>query len=230
MENLLSISKVCELLHTTSRTLRFYEEKSLIKSTRIADSPIRYYTIEEVERIRKILILRSLHLPLHEIQSLIDHNNFVDSLSQQMRILASKQQSIYQNYLTLHKIPADSIHTVSDLKNAITQNALMEQNTPEYRTKKTLALHATNLLLEDKLQEFYSIFDEDFKQLIGINTLEAVWGAYPHNPDFMRTIVTSYQNKHDFIVIVQTETCKILITYSYTDPNQLSGVAFEEME
>lgn len=64
------IHTVCGLLGTTSRTLRYYEEKQLISSTKSPFSARRQYTQEQVERIRTVLMLRSLGLPVREIQAL----------------------------------------------------------------------------------------------------------------------------------------------------------------
>ena len=230
MAELLSISKVCELLHTTSRTLRFYEEKGLICSIRTNDSPIRYYTLEETERIRKILILRFLHLPLNEIKSLINQNNFIDSLNKQVQVLSSKQQALYQNYLTLCQISADSIHTVFELKKAIEHNTSVEFNSPEYRAMRDLSYHATDLLLQNKIDEFYSLFDEGFQEVVSMETVQSAWDSYPRTPGFARTIITSYRDENIFVVILQAETCKILITYSCCSSSLLSGVTFSGMD
>lgn len=65
------ISEVCRLLGTTSRTLRFYEQKGLISSARLR-SQRRCYTAEQVGHIRDVLVLRSIGLPvraIYEIQS-----------------------------------------------------------------------------------------------------------------------------------------------------------------
>ena len=65
------ITEVCRRLATTSRTLRFYEEKGIIASTRSPYSARRRYTEEQVEHIRYILILRALGLSVSAISSLL---------------------------------------------------------------------------------------------------------------------------------------------------------------
>ena len=64
---LLDINTVCNMLGTTSRTLRFYEEKKIISSTRTPYSPRRRYTPDQIERIQIVLVLRSLGLSVNEI-------------------------------------------------------------------------------------------------------------------------------------------------------------------
>ena len=64
------ITDVCKMLHTTSRTLRFYEEKGIITSTTIGTSTRRQYTKEQVNHIRNVLVLRTLGLSVKSISQL----------------------------------------------------------------------------------------------------------------------------------------------------------------
>lgn len=99
-DRLLDIHAVCRLLGTTSRTLRYYEEKRLISSTKSPFSTRRQYTPEQIERIRIVLMLRSLGLPVKEIKALqgegMDLRNVI--LTHRARIRASierKQREIF---------------------------------------------------------------------------------------------------------------------------------------
>lgn len=84
-KTLLDISEVCEMLNITSRTLRFYEDKGLITSTKVISNR-RKYSVEQVELIKKILVLRTLGLSVSKIkeiqagdsdlrQSIIEHKS-----------------------------------------------------------------------------------------------------------------------------------------------------------
>lgn len=64
------ITEVCKMLGTTSRTLRFYEEKGIITSTTDGFSSRRRYTEEQVAQIRNVLVLRTLGLSLKSIAEL----------------------------------------------------------------------------------------------------------------------------------------------------------------
>lgn len=68
MDNTLyDISEVCKMLGTTSRTLRFYEEKGIVISETVPFSRRRKYTARQVDRIRDVLLLRKLGFPISEI-------------------------------------------------------------------------------------------------------------------------------------------------------------------
>ncbi len=69
-QRLLDINTVCRMLGTTSRTLRFYEEKGIVQSTASPFSTRRQYSMEQLEQIKKVLVLRSLGLPVAEIRKL----------------------------------------------------------------------------------------------------------------------------------------------------------------
>jgi DNA-binding transcriptional MerR regulator len=63
-----SIGEVAELLGTTTRTLRYYEELGLVSSSRPTETSQRRYGPAEVERLRQIRELQTLlGLELDEI-------------------------------------------------------------------------------------------------------------------------------------------------------------------
>ena len=64
------ITEVCRMLGTTSRTLRFYEEKGIIQSTTVGISSRRQYTEEQVSLIKNVLVLRTLGLSVKAIAEL----------------------------------------------------------------------------------------------------------------------------------------------------------------
>ena len=72
-EKLYDIGEVCKLLGTTSRTLRFYEEKGIISSTSVPFQSRRQYTKEQIDHIRNVLVLRTLGISVKAIKALQDN-------------------------------------------------------------------------------------------------------------------------------------------------------------
>ncbi len=64
------ITEVCKMLGTTSRTLRFYEEKGIIQSTTLGTSSRRQYTEEQISHIKSVLVLRTLGLSVKAVAEL----------------------------------------------------------------------------------------------------------------------------------------------------------------
>ena len=72
-EGLYDIGEVCKLLGTTSRTLRFYEEKGIVSSTEVPFQSRRQYTGTQVDHIRNVLVLRALGISVKAIKALQDN-------------------------------------------------------------------------------------------------------------------------------------------------------------
>ena len=85
------ITEVCKMLGTTSRTLRFYEEKGIIQSTTVGTSARRQYSEEQLSLIKNVLVLRTLGLSVKAVAELqtkeVDLKNSV--LSKRAEIYAS---------------------------------------------------------------------------------------------------------------------------------------------
>ena len=69
-KSLYDITEVCKMLGTTSRTLRFYEEKGIIQSTTFETSSRRQYTEEQLSLIKNVLVLRTLGLSVKAVAAL----------------------------------------------------------------------------------------------------------------------------------------------------------------
>lgn len=69
-KSLYDITEVCKMLGTTSRTLRFYEEKGIIQSTTVGISSRRQYTEEQLSTIKNVFVLRTLGLSIKAIAEL----------------------------------------------------------------------------------------------------------------------------------------------------------------
>ena len=69
-KHLWDITEVCTMLDTTSRTLRFYEEKGLIQSTTEGLSNRRHYTEQQLSLVKNVLVLRTLGLSVKAIAEL----------------------------------------------------------------------------------------------------------------------------------------------------------------
>ncbi len=64
---LMKITDLSRELGITSRSLRYYEQVGLIESARPEGEKYRYYTSEAVERLRQILVLRKMQIPIKDI-------------------------------------------------------------------------------------------------------------------------------------------------------------------
>lgn len=95
-KHLYDITEVCRMLGTTSRTLRFYEEKKIITSTTVGLSARRKYTEEQLLQIKNVLVLRSLGLSVKSITELQKEQSDLKNavLSKRAEIYASIEAHI----------------------------------------------------------------------------------------------------------------------------------------
>ncbi|MBO0453236.1 MerR family transcriptional regulator [Candidatus Enterococcus murrayae] len=67
-----TIKQMAELSGVSTRTLRFYDERDLLKPAFLSEAGYRMYTEKEVDRLQQILLYRSLGVPLKTIRGLIN--------------------------------------------------------------------------------------------------------------------------------------------------------------
>jgi DNA-binding transcriptional MerR regulator/DNA gyrase inhibitor GyrI len=66
-----TISEVSKLYGISTRTLRYYEQIGLIKPSKKDDFAYRVYDAETVMRLRQIIVLRKLRIPLKQIAEIL---------------------------------------------------------------------------------------------------------------------------------------------------------------
>lgn len=69
---LIKITTLSKELDISSRSLRYYEQVGLIKSTRLQLEKYRYYDSENIERIKQIKVLRKMQIPVKDIVRIYD--------------------------------------------------------------------------------------------------------------------------------------------------------------
>jgi len=70
-----SIQEIAKLAGTTSRTLRHYDDIGLLEPARIGSNGYRYYDVEALVRLQRILLLRDLGLGLPSIADILDRED-----------------------------------------------------------------------------------------------------------------------------------------------------------
>lgn len=75
MEQMRTISTVAKNLGISSRMLRYYEQIGLIESRRVEDYAYRVYDEEAIRRLRQIIILRKLRVPVKQIREIFGNSS-----------------------------------------------------------------------------------------------------------------------------------------------------------
>ena len=102
------IGEVAEITGLSISNIRFYEKKGLIGPDRDAESKYRNYSDEDLKRIRFIVLLRKMDIPVETIGSILsDKISFEDVLRQQLSDLEHKQQTIHSSMELCQKMIDD---------------------------------------------------------------------------------------------------------------------------
>ena len=141
----------------TIRTLRFYDEKNLLRPSYVSESGRRYYKDEDIPTLQKILTLKFLGLSLEEIERFIRENdwNLHDSLLYQKQQLEQKREQIDQSIQTLeHAILLAEKNETVDAHIFVTliQNMRMESNQKDW---------LKNVYPEEIVEDLYNFSPEE---------------------------------------------------------------------
>ena len=101
---LVRITELSARLGLSSRSLRYYEQAGLIKSVRPAFEKYRFYDAENVERLKQIVVLRKMQIPVKDI----------------MRIYESESMSVVvETFVSRIRAIDDEIGALSELKRIV---------------------------------------------------------------------------------------------------------------
>ncbi len=76
--SLIKITDLSTQLGLSSRTLRYYEEAGLITSVRPQFEKYRYYDEQNVQRLRQIMVLRKMQIPIKDILRIYSSREMLD--------------------------------------------------------------------------------------------------------------------------------------------------------
>lgn len=167
---LYDITEVCLLLGTTSRTLRFYEEKGIIASTTIGTSSRRQYTSEQVNHIRNILVLRTLGLSIKSIAQLQqEHSDLKD-------VILSKRTELYASIAARRKeihLLNEALILLEEEKNIFDYN--WTQNLPSNTSScDSIAKECTKSIICGDHDALFTHFSDKLKAYLPLDAYKRV--------------------------------------------------------
>ena len=218
------ITDVCKMLHTTSRTLRFYEEKGIITSTTIATSSRRQYTQEQVNDIRNVLVLRALGLSIKSITQLQQKHCDLKE------IILCKRTAIYASIQAKRKeihLLNEALVLLEDDKNIYDHN--WTQNLPSNTSScDAIAKKCTESIISGNHDILFAHFSDKLKAYLPLEAYKNV-----HTDTFLSlgNFVTfekaewDSQNSNVIFHYVRCEKAGLRIQYIFHN-NQIHGLWF----
>ena len=90
----MKIYQVEELVGITKKNIRFYEDEGLLNPKRDPQNDYRDYSLEDVNRLERIKLLRKLSVPIEEIRLLFEgKGSFKSCMENQIERLTKEQQN-----------------------------------------------------------------------------------------------------------------------------------------
>lgn len=171
MNQLFDITDVCRMLGTTSRTLRFYEQKGLIKSTIGPFSSRRQYSNAQIQKVKNVLVLRSLGLPIRKIQELQKGDKDLVSAVSERRteVLASITSKIAE--LNILNESLSIMESGKSIYESQTQQHIVIKPDTVY---KEIARICTDSIIAGKYEKCHNYFNEKLKTYLPLSSFERV--------------------------------------------------------
>ena len=88
---MLKIGEFSCLAKTTVKTLRYYDEIGLLRPVFVDDNGYRYYQIDQLNELLKIVELRKLDVPLLDIKETLKNNNNLQEVLEKQRMNLEKE-------------------------------------------------------------------------------------------------------------------------------------------
>lgn len=112
-----TISQISKRFLISPRTLRYYEQKGLISSVRDADTAYRKYDEDTVLRLKQIILLRKLRIPLGQINEMLKNNDVKTAIN------------ILESNLTEMEDEITTLSTIRDIIKALIEKLNLDRNT-----------------------------------------------------------------------------------------------------
>lgn len=124
MSNLMKIRDVSNRYSVTARTLRYYEDMGLLKSTRNGEIAYRMYDENAIKRIEQILILRKLNISIKDVKRIFESSDSNVVLD----VLGKKIENIDDEVSLLHELKGIVLDFIQEIERInFTDNADIKQ-------------------------------------------------------------------------------------------------------
>ncbi|MEA4833366.1 MAG: MerR family transcriptional regulator [Oscillospiraceae bacterium] len=152
--NLIKITELSTEIGLSSRTLRYYEEAGLITSVRPQFEKYRFYDEQNVQRLRQIMVLRKMQIPIKDIVRIYESHEmsaitqvFVDKINEidgEVTALSELKRIINE---FLQKMIEKGIKQISALP------LLYEEMDKQLTSRENINMEQKNFALSEALNE-----------------------------------------------------------------------------
>lgn len=126
---MIKIGEFSKIAKTTIKTLRYYDDIGLFKPSFVDENGYRYYNIEQLNDLLRIIELRSFDLPIEKIQDIFNGSDEKEILSEHVKYLENEKKKKINQITSLKRILKGDIDKM-EFKSVI---KTIEENIVYYR-------------------------------------------------------------------------------------------------
>jgi DNA-binding transcriptional MerR regulator len=163
-----TVQKLAKLAGISTRTLRYYDEISLLKPARINSSGYRIYGAKEVDRLQQILFFRELGVSLESVRDIVTAPSFngQKALQEHHEKLLEKREQLNQLIANVEKtLAVTEGRTIMSDKEKFEgfKQTLLQENEKKYG--KEIREKYGNDTIEKSNQKFKNMTQEQYEEV-----------------------------------------------------------------
>lgn len=173
MSHKYSIGDVAKKLNITTRAIRFYDQKDLVKPEFVGENGYRYYGDEQIQRLELINYLRGLNFSIKQIKQLFNDQKGSDSLlllfQNQIEENDAQIADLKQKQIQLRHLAKTIATRKMDVDRLVDIAEIMKKETRLTNLRRKMWLFGFSILL---IEVIGIVSAYQFKQ---IDALPAMW-------------------------------------------------------
>ena len=223
-----SIKELSKQYNVSSRTIRYYEQ--LFSLISIKKSNVRYYDVEEQNKIKIIITLRKLNFPLNKIKDIIincNQDKIIQIINEEKYKLLEEVKEITNNIMLLNNLKLMITNSNDDNLEDFILSDLFENYKDgkiEYVNNKLKKQHQIletffEMIKKKELHLFKQYCSEEMKLSDFINF---IYNEIKLDQTLIEYKIYSQYSLYDGKVFVETITKNETITFNFIfDPNDI---------
>jgi DNA-binding transcriptional MerR regulator len=223
MEKMYTIREICDRYGVTTRTLRFYEEKGMLRSVQEKARMPREYSKDEAEKIGHILFLKELGFNISEICEFLNHkHDFKESIQ--------SRQALIQTQIELKNIQLRRLQNTMKLLNEGKDIFSFHCDiNDEKKLHKERALGFAKNFIEKNWDSIYQYFSPTAKDFLSVDIIKKLRETISHEIGNFKTIVHILQFDYDISLYLEFENCGAVMKIVFSGP-YIAGFTLDEID
>ncbi|MBE6599440.1 MAG: MerR family transcriptional regulator [Ruminococcaceae bacterium] len=221
----MEIGEVCKLLGVTSRTLRYYEDRGIIQSTAVSSSRCRHYTAEQIEHIKKVLVLRSLGVSIASISRLKEGNT---NLSEIIAEHKAKLIALLDTKIKELRLLDEALTRLDAGESIFLQKRISEPEQPQVRLE--IAETGTEAIIKGNLEPCYEHFTPALKSALPLPSFRKALADTIAPIGKFLCFDRNEWHQNSVLIYLKHEKLGLVVQFSFDVNDKIQGIWFRYYE